>query len=92
MERLLDATARAETRHFWFRGLRRFVRPLLAEAVSGHSRPDILDCGCGTGANLEGPGGLGNGSRNRPRVGRRAACPRRWTPCRAGDGRATAVR
>ena len=53
MERLLDATARAETRHFWFRGLRRFVRPLLAEALSGHSRPDILDCGCGTGANLE---------------------------------------
>ena len=53
MERLLDATARAEGGHFWFRGLRRFVRPLLAEALSGHSRPDILDCGCGTGANLQ---------------------------------------
>ena len=59
MERLLNATARAETRHFWFRGLRRFVRPLLAEAVSGHSRPDILDCGCGTGANLEILAGFG---------------------------------
>ncbi len=52
MERLLDATARAEQRHFWFRGLRRFVRPLIAGAVAGHADPQILDCGCGTGANL----------------------------------------
>ncbi len=52
MERLLDATARAEQRHFWFRGLRRFVRPLLARAVEDYPHPDILDCGCGTGANL----------------------------------------
>ena len=52
MERLLDATAQAENRHFWFRGLRRFVRPLLDQALSEHAHPDILDCGCGTGANL----------------------------------------
>ena len=52
MKRLLDATALAERQHFWFRGLRRFVRPLLARAVSGCSQPRILDCGCGTGANL----------------------------------------
>jgi len=52
VERLLDATARAERRHFWFRGLRRFVRPLLTRAVAGCQRPHILDCGCGTGANL----------------------------------------
>ncbi len=52
MKRLLDATALAEHRHFWFRGLRRFVRPLLARAMDGCSQPRILDCGCGTGANL----------------------------------------
>jgi SAM-dependent methyltransferase len=52
VKRLLDATARAEHRHFWFRGLRRFVRPLLARAVAGCGQPEILDCGCGTGANL----------------------------------------
>lgn len=50
--RLLDATALAERDHFWFRGLRRFVRPLLEQAVAGLDRPRILDCGCGTGANL----------------------------------------
>ena len=52
MERLIAATAVAEQNHFWFRGLRRFVRPLLALAVTGCRDPQILDCGCGTGANL----------------------------------------
>ena len=52
MDRLLDATARAEQQHFWFRGLRRFVRPLVAQAVAGDADPQILDCGCGTGTNL----------------------------------------
>ena len=52
MERLLAATRRAETAHFWFRGLRRFARPLVARAVAGVEHPVILDCGCGTGANL----------------------------------------
>ena len=51
MERLLEATARAEQRHFWFRGLRRFVRPLLVRATEDYPHPDILDCGCGTGTN-----------------------------------------
>jgi SAM-dependent methyltransferase len=55
MEHLLRATADAEARHFWFRGFRAFVSPLLREAASrrrasGTAR--ILDCGCGTGANL----------------------------------------
>jgi SAM-dependent methyltransferase len=56
MDRLLEATARAERDHFWFRGFRRFVEPLLAEAL--RVRPAagppirILDCGCGTGHNL----------------------------------------
>jgi ubiquinone/menaquinone biosynthesis C-methylase UbiE len=53
MEHLLRATARAEARHFWFRGLRFFAAPLLHRATSGRTRPLILDCGCGTGNNLE---------------------------------------
>ena len=52
MDRLLEATRQAEQRHFWFRGFRSFVRPLIAEAVAGRPSPRILDCGCGTGANL----------------------------------------
>jgi SAM-dependent methyltransferase len=52
MDQLLDATARAEREHFWFRGFRRFVAPLLHRAVAGRPRPRILDCGCGTGNNL----------------------------------------
>jgi SAM-dependent methyltransferase len=51
MDRLLEATARAERDHFWFRGFRRFVEPLVAEVAHG-IRPVILDCGCGTGHNL----------------------------------------
>jgi SAM-dependent methyltransferase len=55
MDQLLRATANAEEHHFWFRGFRFFVSPLLRYAAShrstiGTSR--LLDCGCGTGANL----------------------------------------
>jgi SAM-dependent methyltransferase len=53
VEHLLRATASAEARHFWFRGFRRFVTPLIAAAVGGKPAPLMLDCGCGTGANLE---------------------------------------
>jgi SAM-dependent methyltransferase len=55
VEELLRATATAEGRHFWFRGFRAFVTPLLRQAAA---RPPAgagarwLDCGCGTGANL----------------------------------------
>jgi len=49
---LLRATARAEERHFWFRGFRWFVGPLIHHALNGQTRARILDCGCGTGANL----------------------------------------
>jgi SAM-dependent methyltransferase len=53
VERLLRATARAEARHFWFRGFRYFVTPLLRQATRGLSVVRLLDCGCGTGANLD---------------------------------------
>jgi ubiquinone/menaquinone biosynthesis C-methylase UbiE len=52
MDRLLEATARAERDHFWFRGLRRFMAPLVEQASRGLASPRILDCGCGTGNNL----------------------------------------
>lgn len=52
MDDLLRATARAEERHFWFRGFRWFVAPLVGRALAGAGRARILDCGCGTGANL----------------------------------------
>ena len=53
MEHLLRATAKAEARHFWFRGFRAFVTPLIHTAVAGRVNPLLLDCGCGTGANVD---------------------------------------
>ena len=52
MEHLLRATARAEATHFWFRGFKLFVSPLLHRAAKDRVSPLILDCGCGTGNNL----------------------------------------
>jgi SAM-dependent methyltransferase len=52
VDRLLEATAHVEQSHFWYRGFRRFVRPLLEQATAGIFQPRLLDCGCGTGANL----------------------------------------
>jgi len=52
VDELLEATARAETNHFWFAGFRRFVSPLVDQALAGRSSPRTLDCGCGTGGNL----------------------------------------
>jgi SAM-dependent methyltransferase len=53
VEHLLRATARAEARHFWFRGLRAFVTPLLQRAVGERRDARLVDCGCGTGANVD---------------------------------------
>ena len=53
VDHLLLATARAEARHFWFRGFRAFVTPLLHYAGAGRPHARLLDCGCGTGANLQ---------------------------------------
>lgn len=52
MDRLLELTFHAEQSHFWFRGFRRFVTPWLVAAANGRSDLRLLDCGCGTGANL----------------------------------------
>ena len=49
---LLEATAGVEESHFWFRGFRRFVEPMLAAAAEGRRDLHIADCGAGTGANL----------------------------------------
>ena len=59
MDQLLRATADAEARHFWFRGFRLFVAPLLRQATAGISDVCLLDCGCGTGANVAWLGGFG---------------------------------
>ena len=53
MDHLLRATALAEQRHFWFRGFRYFVTPLLEHAAGGRASLQLLDCGCGTGNNLD---------------------------------------
>ena len=53
MEQLLEATYRAEKTHFWFRGLQYFSEPLIRQALAGVRNPEILDCGCGTGANMK---------------------------------------
>jgi SAM-dependent methyltransferase len=53
MEHLLRATARAEARHFWFRGFRAFITPLIRRIAGTRRDLLILDCGCGTGANVQ---------------------------------------
>jgi len=52
MDHLLDLTYQAEARHFWFQGFRHFVTPVLADVAAGRRDLRLLDCGCGTGANL----------------------------------------
>jgi ubiquinone/menaquinone biosynthesis C-methylase UbiE len=48
----LELTARAESSHFWFRGFRRFVTPVLADLAAGRHDLTLVDCGAGTGHNL----------------------------------------
>lgn len=50
---MLAATAAAENAHFWFRGLRRTARRLLDDALKGRRLELIVDCGAGTGRNLD---------------------------------------
>jgi ubiquinone/menaquinone biosynthesis C-methylase UbiE len=53
MDQMLEATARAEDRHFWFIGLRRHARQMLDAALRGGTVHVIVDCGTGTGRNLD---------------------------------------
>lgn len=53
MEQMLEATAHAEDRHFWFIGLRRHARQMLDAALRGRTMHVIVDCGTGTGRNLD---------------------------------------
>lgn len=53
MDAMLEATARAENRHFWFIGLRRHAQQLLGNALRGQTVRVVVDCGAGTGRNLD---------------------------------------
>jgi len=53
MNAMLEATAEAEDRHFWFKGLRRSARILLDAELKGRHLQRIVDCGAGTGRNLD---------------------------------------
>jgi SAM-dependent methyltransferase len=53
MNAMLAATARAEDRHFWFKGLRRSAQIMLDASLNGRRLQRIVDCGCGTGRNLD---------------------------------------
>lgn len=53
MDRMLEATARAEERHFWFRALRRSAARLLTASLGPHPVARVVDCGAGTGRNLD---------------------------------------
>jgi len=48
----LELTSRAEATHFWFRGFRRFIAPVIHASAAGRRDLCIIDCGCGTGHNL----------------------------------------
>jgi ubiquinone/menaquinone biosynthesis C-methylase UbiE len=50
---LLEQTDAVEHDHFWFRGFRRFTDPLLDHAAAGRTNLTLLDCGCGTGLNMQ---------------------------------------
>lgn len=53
LSELMAATAAAEDHHFWFRGLRRNARMMLAQAGVVPGLSLIVDCGAGTGRNLD---------------------------------------
>jgi ubiquinone/menaquinone biosynthesis C-methylase UbiE len=52
MDALLELTGRAEATHFWFRGFRKFITPVLGDLAGGRAGLRLLDCGCGTGNNM----------------------------------------
>lgn len=50
---MLEATAAAEDAHFWFLHLRRTAESMLRTALAGITPRLIVDCGAGTGRNLD---------------------------------------
>jgi SAM-dependent methyltransferase len=59
MEWMLDRTAAAEESHFWFLHLRRNAAAALRSALAGMTPRLIVDCGAGTGRNLDWLAALG---------------------------------
>jgi SAM-dependent methyltransferase len=53
MADLLELTALAEQNHFWFHGFRASFIPVLQQIADGRRDLRLLDCGCGTGYNLQ---------------------------------------
>jgi SAM-dependent methyltransferase len=52
MDDALEITSRVEASHFWFRGFRHFIHPVLDQIAEGRRDLRLIDCGCGTGHNL----------------------------------------
>ena len=52
MDHGLELTGEAEATHFWFRGFRAFVAPVVEDLAAGRRDLRLIDCGCGTGYNL----------------------------------------
>lgn len=50
---MLEATAASEDTHYWFRGLRRTAELLLRQSLGSRQLSRIVDCGAGTGRNLD---------------------------------------
>lgn len=50
---LLELTASAERNHFWYHGFRASFGPVLRQIAAGRRDLQLLDCGCGTGYNLQ---------------------------------------
>lgn len=53
MDDLLELTREAEAHHFWFRGFRSFVVPVLRDVAHGRRNLHLIDCGCGVGQNID---------------------------------------
>jgi SAM-dependent methyltransferase len=53
MDERLEKTRRAEATHFWFRGFRSFVAPVLRDIARGRTDLRVVDCACGVGHNFE---------------------------------------